>query len=93
MILVCDSVYNSLNDIIRHKKLLIYGKNKESSTLNDVTVINKMIKGGVEFKHQKAEVWHDTGSVKGLLNARKSFHSRILNLQKPTNHQLTVCLH
>ena len=59
--------------------LEIYGKNKESSTLNDVTVINKMIKGGVEFKHQKAEVWHDTGSVKGLLNARKSFHSRILN--------------
>jgi hypothetical protein len=29
LILICDSVYNSLNDIIRHKKLLIYGKNKE----------------------------------------------------------------
>ena len=38
-----------------------------------------MIKGGIKFKHQKAEVWFDTGSVKGLLNARKSFHSQILN--------------
>ena len=57
----------------------IYNENRELSSLNDVSVINKMIKDGIKFKHLNTNFWFDTGSVKGLKNARKAFPSQILN--------------
>lgn len=58
--------------------LEIYNQNQDISSLNDVSVINKMIKDGIKFNHQKADSWFDTGSVKGLVDARKLFQSKIL---------------
>jgi hypothetical protein len=57
----------------------IYDNNKYLSSLNDVSVINKMIMDGFQFKHAEADYWFDSGSVKGLKAARKAFPSKILN--------------
>ena len=79
-----DFIHIGVVFIYNHKEFWktaseIYNENQELSSLNDVSVINKMIQNGIEFKHQKAKNWLDIGSVKGLINARKSYPSKILN--------------
>lgn len=78
-----DFIHIGVVFIFNHKEFWetateIYNDNKELSSLNDVSVINKMIQDGIEFKHQKTKNWFDIGSVKGLINARKSFIPKIL---------------
>lgn len=52
--------------------------NPENQSLDDVSVINKMINNGVHFRVKQVEKWFDTGNVDGLNKARKeipdSFH-------------------
>ena len=48
----------------------ILDKNPEDQTLGDVNILDKMIPLQ-DFKIKKFSSWHDIGSVKGLVNARK----------------------
>jgi len=53
-------------------------ENPENQPLNDVSIINAMIRDGISFQIKPVEKWFDTGNVDGLNKARKeipdSFH-------------------
>ena len=68
---------------IEAEKLL--KKHPTNTSLNDVSVFKLMLDNKLKIKFFETKEWHDTGSIKGLFNAKEKIKPKILNgvLDKP----------